>query len=770
MDAEIALPERWSQRHVVDGNGARQQLALPQPARLEQGDDGVWSAVAADGSRHPVRERGHTPPGMLGLELPRTLLDALPAPFDPKELRWVTSERVSDPEDVRTSLAGRFVLRTEDAAAGEPGLRIPQAGALHAILAHWSTGSNEPATVVLPTGTGKTETMVALFAGEQLRRVLVLVPSDNLRTQIAEAFETYGVLPKAGVLDAVMPGPVVGRIEHHFAKAADVRAFTDRCNVIVTTPDALNASSEELVAALTDRCTHLFVDEAHHVAAKSWARIRDMFAGKPVLQFTATPYRKDGERLGGRVIYSFPLGRAQELGYFQPISYISVVALADPDRAVAEQAIARLREDRKKGFDHLIMARVNQIRRARDDVLPIYRELAPEFDPQILHSNLAAGERRAALEAITERRSRVVVCVDMLGEGFNFPELKVAALHDPHRSLGVALQFIGRFARSRPDLGTATAVVARPEPGYDERLRMLYAEGNQWDAVIEALATQAIDEVRELDVFDAAFGDADRDAISIQALRPKMSTVVYDTECAEWRPDRLRDLFTLEQIVSPPTVNVGERVAWMVVESRSAVRWAHLQSVENVAHHLHVLHWHKARALLYINSSDLESLHQNLAEAVCGESASRITEDRVFRVLGELQRPTPTNVGVIDLRNGSGGSRCTSARTSTRASPSPNSSRSPTRTSLSSRSIRASASRWAPRAREGASGATRPRSRSWTGSGGAAPLGRSSRTTRSTSTRCSATSCARGRSRSARRSCRSRSTGRGCRSRGWARA
>lgn len=650
---EVRLPARWSQLHVVDGNGARQLHAWPSGARIERANDGSWSAALQDGTHHLIRERGHTPPGTQGLELARSLLDELPAPFDSNELRWVASERPSHPDDVRASLAGRFVLRTEDTAAGVAGLRIPQAGALHAILAHWSTGATEPATVVLPTGTGKTETMVALFAGERLPKVLVLVPSDNLRTQIAEAFETYGVLPKAGVLAPLLPGPVVGRIEHHFTKASAVRSFVDRCNVMVTTPDALNASSEELVNALIERCTHLFIDEAHHVAAKSWARIRDAFGDKPVLQFTATPYRKDGERLGGRVIYSFPLGRAQELGYFQPISYLSVVAFADPDRAVAEQAIARLKEDREEGLDHLIMARVNRIGRARDDVLPIYRELAPEFEPQILHSSLSAGERRAALEAINQRNSRVVVCVDMLGEGFNFPELKIAALHDPHRSLGVALQFIGRFARSRSDLGTATAVVARPEPGYDERLRALYAEGNQWDAVIETLATQAIDEVRELDTFEGGFGDADADGLSIHTLRPKMSTVVYETDCVEWRPERLRNLFTPEQIISAPAVNAGERVVWMVVEIRSAVRWARLQSAEDVAHHLHVLHWDKKRALLYINSSDLESHHQDLAEAVCGESASRITEEMVFRALGDLQRPTPTNVGVIDLRSGS---------------------------------------------------------------------------------------------------------------------
>jgi superfamily II DNA or RNA helicase len=647
---EISLPQRFSQRLIVDGNSARQLVAWPSAARFANEND-AWFAVEADGSRHHLRERGGTPPDSVGLELPRAVLERLPASFLADELHWATNERTSDPEAVRTALAGRFVLRTENPDAGTPGLRVPQAGAVHAVLAQWSTGSSEPATVVLPTGTGKTETMVSLFASERPERLLVVVPSDRLRAQIAETFETYGVLPAAGVLDAPLPGPVVGRIEHHFSDIAAMRSFVERCNVLVTTPNALDASSETVRAALIARCSHLFVDEAHHVSAQRWARIRDAFAGKPVLQFTATPYREDGQRLGGRVIYSFPLGLARTLGYFQPISYVSVLALANPDRAVAQAAIEQLRADHAAGLDHLIMARVSRIGRARDDVLPIYEELAPEFAPHILHSGLPRREQTQALEAIRRRDSRIIVCVDMLGEGFDFPELKIAALHDPHRSLGVALQFIGRFARSRPDLGTATAVVARPDPGYDERLRALYAESSEWDTVIERLAGDAIEDVRELDEFEGGFGESEEEGLSIHVLRPKMSTVVYETSCAEWEPARLAERFAAERVISPPAINASEQVVWMVVEARTGVKWAHMQSLQDVAHHLHVLHWDRARSLLYINTSQLESLHEDLAQAVCGEDVRRVEGERVYRALGELQRPTPTNVGVIDLRN-----------------------------------------------------------------------------------------------------------------------
>jgi superfamily II DNA or RNA helicase len=622
-----------------------------------------------EGVEHPIYRRGHAPPGREALEVTDTAFSTLPRAPAEEAFRWVNVARPGTPDDVLTSLAGRFVLVAEHAPTGRPGLRIPQAGALHAILAHWSTGSIEPATIVLPTGTGKTETMVALFAHEQLQRVLVLVPSDKLRIQIAEAFETYGVLPKVGVLDPVLPGPVVGRIEHHFSNTAAMRSFADRCNVIVTTPDALNASPGPVVNGLIERCSHLFVDEAHHVAAASWARIRDAFGSKPVLQFTATPYRKDGERLGGRVIYSFPLGRAQELGYFQPISYISVVAFADPDKAVAEQAVARLREDRQAGLDHLIMARVNRIGRAREEVLPVYQDVAEEFNPQILHSSLNAAERRAALDAINDRSSRVIVCVDMLGEGFDFPELKIAALHDPHRSLGVALQFIGRFARSRPDLGTATAVVARPDPGYDERLRALYAEGNQWDAVINELSTQAVDEVRKLDEFESGFGDRANDTLAVQALRPKMSTVVYETSCRDWTPHQLAALFETDEIVSAPAVNPGERVAWMVIESRSGVRWGHLQSVEDVAHHLHVLHWDRSESCCTSTVRIWRAIMKTWRWRFAAKARHGSQMIAYFACLGIFSVQHPRTLEFLTCAAAADGFRCTWGRMFTRGFP-----------------------------------------------------------------------------------------------------
>lgn len=647
-ETTLQLPALWSQRIVVTDNAARQLIAGPQPAVI-QNEEGALSARLDDGAVIPVRRPGETRPPSTHLELRSASSSVTLASLTADDLRWVVDEKPVDPDSVIDQILGRFHLVVEDKSEGRPGLRVPQAGAVHAVLAHWSTEARDASTVVLPTGTGKTETMLALFASERLKRLLIVVPTDNLRTQIAEKFETWGVLVENGVLDAAVPRPVVGRLAHRFQSAAEMRTFIDACNVVVTTPTAL-PKDDDALGALARRFSHLFIDEAHHVSASTWSRVRDAFAGGQVVQFTATPYRGDGLRLGGRLIYSFPLGLAQRLGYFQSIRYRSIVELVDPDRAVAEAALAQLRTDRDQGFDHLIMARAKTIKRAAEVVLPLYEELGSEFTPLVLHSDLRAPERNQRLAALRSRQSRIMVCVDMFGEGFDFPELKIAALHDPQRSLGAALQFIGRFARSDPQLGPATAVVARPDPGYDPRLRTLYAERMQWDEVLQVLSETAVDAIRDLDEFETGFAGPGDDELSVGALRPKMSTIVYATDCQEWEPHALADLFSSEDVLAGPAVNEDERVAWIVVERRAAVRWADLHSVEDLANHLHLLHWDKNRALLYINSSDLDSLHEDLAEAVCGESVERLRNEVPYRALGDIDRPTPTNIGVLSIR------------------------------------------------------------------------------------------------------------------------
>ena len=51
------------------------------------------------------------------------------------------------------------------------GFRSPQLGAIYAIKSHW-TVSNSAATIVMPTGTGKTEVMIATVVSEKCKKNL----------------------------------------------------------------------------------------------------------------------------------------------------------------------------------------------------------------------------------------------------------------------------------------------------------------------------------------------------------------------------------------------------------------------------------------------------------------------------------------------------------------------------------------------------------------------------------------------------------------------
>lgn len=75
-----------------------------------------------------------------------------------------------DPSAVLDTYRG--ALRLEEPAVDGVGLRSPQLGAIHAVLGYWTTKRSEPATVVMPTGTGKTETMLGLLVAARPDRLL----------------------------------------------------------------------------------------------------------------------------------------------------------------------------------------------------------------------------------------------------------------------------------------------------------------------------------------------------------------------------------------------------------------------------------------------------------------------------------------------------------------------------------------------------------------------------------------------------------------------
>lgn len=669
-ERQIAVPAQYAIDGQVLKNPVRQ---LRRPVRLERVTlatrrvrrTDAHALERADGTAVLLIDRRVAPSD----DVPELLYSKNPGPFvrgetSDLEADWLapaalpphrqTAEAAAVARDgVLASWSGRFQFREErrdgDAVA-ELGLRPPQIGALYGILAHWKV-SSAPATVVMPTGTGKTETMLALLARERLHRLLVIVPTNALREQIGEKFITLGLLKTLGVLEADALHPVLGLLEHKPKTVEDVDAVFLRCNVIVTTMAIAGQCDEAVQKRMAGLCSHLFIDEAHHISARTWEGFRRHFAERPVVQFTATPFRNDGKHVDGRVVFNYPLKKAQAEGYFKPIRFSPVDELdrAEADAAIAEMALAQLAADRAAGHPHLVMARCADIARAVE-VHAVYAALAAEHGPVLLHNKVPAAGAREALRRMRAGEARVVVCVDMLGEGFDLPELKIAAVHDPHKSLAITLQFTGRFTRTRPDLGDATMIANIADPGVGEALRDLYAEDADWNALLRDLSEGANTRQARRSEFLDAFEELP-DAVSLRNIFPKMSAVVYRTTARRWRPERALSAMGSVEIHAGPTVNERHKVLLFITREHEGVPWGDVRDIRNTEWHLYLVHWDEAQRLLFINSSNNGSLHEDLAEAVGGDDVALIRGETVFRSLHNVNRLVLTNLGLSDLIN-----------------------------------------------------------------------------------------------------------------------
>lgn len=551
----------------------------------------------------------------------------------------------TDPGQIRESWNRQFQFVEEDSVKGLPGLRAPQIGAVHAIGSHWSVKS-DPITIVMPTGTGKTEVMISALVYGQCPCVLILVPTNPLRLQTVQKLSSFGCLKQVSVVSDSALYPRVANLEHVLKSKADARALVEQSNVIVATTNVLSYFDEEVLSELVSGCSHLFIDEAHHVPARTWTKIKDLFLDKSIVQFTATPFRRDGKPLEGTVVYNYPLGLAQEKGYFRPINLVKVEEFDDnaADEKIAEAAINVLKGDLERKLDHVLMVRARSIPRAQE-LLPIYLRLASEYNPEIVYSGLTKGEKDDKLTRLRNREIRIVICIDMLGEGFDLPNLKIAAIHDIHKSLAITLQFIGRFTRVSANVGEASAIVNLSDPNVPAEIDSLYSENPDWNQLLRQKSETTIQKEIALQELVQSFSGELSGQVSLWNLRPKFSTIIYETDCEEWNPEDFED--------SIPTnatrwhaISQTERVLVIVVNTQFEVNWGRYKDIRNSVFDLCIAYWNKDMNALFIQCSDYDVFKCNrLARNLCGSNARPKTGSSMFNVFAEIDRPMARTLG-----------------------------------------------------------------------------------------------------------------------------
>jgi len=371
----------------------------------------------------------------------------------------------------------RFFNSAKPHIQGNPNLREPQIEGWFRTRQHFRN-SSEHAILQIPMGCGKTGLMALLPFETAQGRVLVIAPNLEIRRGIFTAFDVSGrecFLTSTRVLTDVSHGPFTAVLDGLDANIHDC----ENSHIVVTNIQQLASRADRWLPAFADDFFDLIlVDEGHHNVARSWERVFERFPNAKVVSLTATPFRGDGRKIVGERVYTYPFRTAMVRGYIKQITAVNVapeeisftyrgdarrhtleevlqlrdeewfsrgVALApECNRSIVDASIQWLQHLRETGTFHQLIAVACSVDHARQ-VRSLYAERG--LQAREIHSNMPVEEIEDVLQDLRRGRIDCIVQVRMLGEGFDHPNLSVAAIFQPFRSLSPYIQFIGRVMR-----------------------------------------------------------------------------------------------------------------------------------------------------------------------------------------------------------------------------------------------------------------------------------------------------------------------------------
>ncbi len=536
----------------------------------------------------------------------------------------------------------QFPERTEEGT----GLRRAQRGAIFAIGSHFSL-SKANALISMPTGTGKTG--VLMMAPYLLRasRCLIITPSRMVRDQIAEEYRTLALLKRLGVLPESLPCPVVQAIESKILREEQWETLSE-ADVVVTTPMGSSPALEDIPHPPDDLFDLLLVDEAHHSPARTWKALMQAFPSARQVLFTATPFRRDRKQLPGEFVYEFPLREALADGVFGSISFVGCdnTEQLSNDVVIARKTQEIYNHDRTDGFDHRVMVRTDSRSRATE-LLEIYQQ-STSLQLAIIHGQHSLAHVRRTVRRLKDADLDGVICVDMFGEGVDMPQLKIAAIHSPHRSLAVTLQFIGRFARTGVENLGSAKFIAVPEE-IETETKTLYQQGAVWEELVTNLADSRVSSERELRDQLRSFSPGQivipETDMTLSVIRPWYHSKVFHVYSAVDLHAPL--VFGNEMEVVQRFVSDDLSCAVYVCHSAKKPRWMEVPSIQDVSYYLFIVFYDETSRLLFINSSvKTEDMYSQIAEQLTNGTFTGVSTSTINRALRALDNPAFFSVGL----------------------------------------------------------------------------------------------------------------------------
>lgn len=526
------------------------------------------------------------------------------------------------------------------------GLRNAQLGAIHAISSFFTLRKKEAAIVIMPTGAGKTAVLMLTPYLLRKNKVLIVTPSKMVRGQIFEDLSSLKTLCYTNVFSPSMSKPKVYEMEHRYKD--EFLPELEMNDAIVATPQCALSLSETEWAK--ENIELVLIDEAHHTPAKTWEQILINLSQATHVLFTATPFRMDRKEIKGDIIYDYPLSQAYADGVFGEIQYVPVEAKKDKDIIIAQKAEEVLLNDRDAGYIHYLMVRTDTKENAAhlEEIYQKYTSLRlKKIDSSMSHITI-----KKYLSDLHNGQLDGIICVDMLGEGYDFPNLKIAAVHAPHKSLASTLQFIGRFARTNAsNIGTAKFIAANDEELEIENNKLYTTDAVWQDMIIGMSEGKNQTEVEKKNYYKEFVGNSECvNKVPLHAIRPNCHVKIYRARGFELQND------------FPESFNVGNRILKNVSENTIvgigldylSPLWMGNGDKINQEYILYILHYQDELGMLYIYSQKhTEAVYDELVSSFC-EWYEQIPKSEIYRVLGGLKNFKIFNSGMLNKQSESG--------------------------------------------------------------------------------------------------------------------
>lgn len=313
--------------------------------------------------------------------------------------------------------------------------------------------------LTLPTGGGKTVIAAQVIAGAiaKGRHALFLAHRREIVAQSWCKLLEAGVPP--GDVGVIMGN---GRITNPLdGMELDARRPNARAQV---------ASVQTLARRARPPADVVFVDEAHHAAAKSWSELLKHYAdrGAVIIGLSATPERADGRGLSDIFDHLHTVATVTELieggylvepeGFSIPPPDLSKVKTTGGDYDIEQLGEAMDRAELVgrivEHWQELACGRTTVVfaTTVAHSVHITTQFRAAGITAEHLDGETPQAERDAILGRLASGETTVVSNCGVLTEGFDCPRVKVVVLARPSQSLSLVLQMEGRALRPWNDV------------------------------------------------------------------------------------------------------------------------------------------------------------------------------------------------------------------------------------------------------------------------------------------------------------------------------